>query len=120
MELCCKTYWCPCFVFGKAHHRLRDPTLTNYSSFNSACVGYCVVLHFGFAWVPQMLQRAEIRAKYNLMGSGLGDCCRAYWCSWRELLQEEKELIHLTQPQQPPPPQQGYQNVESMSYAPKQ
>lgn len=120
-SVCCEAYWCPCFLFGKIHHRVRNQSMTNYSSFNVACLGYCVALHFGFAWVPQMLQRGEIRAKYNLKGSSCGDCCRSYWCSWRELLQEEKEMRLRTQGQQPlQPPQQGYQTVnEGMAYVPK-
>lgn len=28
---CC----CPCFVYGKTQHRLRDPTLQNYESMNT-------------------------------------------------------------------------------------
>jgi hypothetical protein len=72
-----------------------------------------------------MLQRGELRAKYNLQGSTLGDCCRPFWCGCRELLQEEKELALLTETQRPPPQQQqqqqGYQKVESgMNYAPQQ
>jgi len=97
--------------------------MKEYNSFNLACLGYYAALHFGFAWVPQMMQRGELRAKYNLKGSSCGDCCRSYWCSWRELFQEEKELRLLTQGQQQPlqTPQMGYQNVpEGMAYVPKQ
>jgi hypothetical protein len=83
------------------------------------CLAYIVALHFGIAWIPQTMQRGEIRAKFNLKGSGFGDCCRSYWCPWHTLLQEEKELRHLTGLQQPFPQQQGYQSVtETMHYVP--
>jgi hypothetical protein len=70
------------------------------------------------------MQRGEIRAKFNLKGSGFGDCCRSYWCPWHTLMQEEKELrllagLQQPLPLQPVPMQQGYQSVtETMHYAP--
>jgi hypothetical protein len=30
----CMAYWCPCVLFGKTHHRLEDPSMITYSTFN--------------------------------------------------------------------------------------
>lgn len=37
-------------------------------------------------------QRDEIRYRYNLKGSGLGDCCRHTYCWQCSLCQEEMEV----------------------------
>jgi len=117
-ELCCMAYWCPCVVFGKNVHRLKEPSLATYSPVNLHCVGWCGLTYCGFFWVLQMLQRSDVRAKYNLAGSGLGDCCRPYCCPCCELMQEEKELILRTNSAS----QQaaGYQKPEGgMNYTPQ-
>jgi hypothetical protein len=62
-----------------------------------------------------MLQRSEVRGKYNLEGSGLGDCCRPYCCPCCELMQEEKELLLRTNSSAQPA--HGYQKNEGgMTY----
>lgn len=39
-----------------------------------------------------MRQRNEIRYRYNLKGSGVGDFCRHMWCAQCSLCQEELEV----------------------------
>lgn len=36
-DLCCVTWWCPCFTFGKTHHRLRaGNNMERYETCNSS------------------------------------------------------------------------------------
>jgi PLAC8 family len=64
-----------------------------------------------------MLQRSEVRAKYNLAGSGLGDCARAYCCACCEIIQEDKELALRAKSS---PQAAGYQKPEGgMTYTPQ-
>lgn len=58
-----------------------------------------------------MNQRAEIRGRYNLEGSGCGDYCRALCCSCCSLVQEEREIIDRAKKAN-----QGYQAPGGMVY----
>ncbi|KAI9674221.1 MAG: hypothetical protein M1817_002039 [Caeruleum heppii] len=97
MDVCCMAYWCPCFLFGKTQQRLKDPNLETYESFNGNCVGWCALGYCGFQWVLQMAKRQDMRAQFNLDGSGAGDCFRSYCCPCCGLVQEEKESVFRTQ-----------------------
>ena len=46
---------------------------------------------FGLHWIPEAMQRHEIRKKYNLQGSFLGDLARSCCCALCELTQSAKE-----------------------------
>lgn len=39
-----------------------------------------------------MMQRGDVRNKYNIDGSGSGDCCSACFCPLCSLVQHEKEV----------------------------
>lgn len=41
-----------------------------------------------------MMQRSDIRAKYNLEGTMMEDCVRSFFCSCCSLVQMEKETAH--------------------------
>lgn len=39
-----------------------------------------------------MFQRGNTRARYNIKGGGLGDCCTAFCCLPCDLTQESREI----------------------------
>jgi len=82
----------PCITFGKTHHRTRkSPTLEGYSAINTSCLLFCGASCFGLHWIPEAMQRADIRHKYNLQGSFVGDIIRSFCCPCCELMQTAKE-----------------------------
>ena len=48
---------------------------------------------FGLAGCLQWFNRSDLRAQYNLQGSGCGDCLRSVCCPCCALIQEEKEVL---------------------------
>ena len=40
----------------------------------------------------QIRQREEMRERYGIRGSGVGDCCVAAWCRPCALTQEHREI----------------------------
>ena len=64
-----------------------------------------------------MSDRAEMRRKYGLKGSGFDDFIRACCCGGVILLQHEKEAIMLTKAEAQPPNTLGYQSQPGMSYS---
>ncbi|KAK6362274.1 hypothetical protein TWF730_005970 [Orbilia blumenaviensis] len=113
---CCMTFWCPCITYGKIQHRLRNNDMSNYSNCNGHCWGFCGLMCLcGVQWVMGMMQRGEIRQRYNVEGSGFGDCCRHFWCECCVLIQEDRET-EARKALLVPANQTGYQQTEGMSY----
>ncbi|KAF4472303.1 plac8 family [Fusarium albosuccineum] len=53
-----------------------------------------------------MMKRGEIRERFGIQGSGMGDCCVSYWCLCCALIQQDNEVkARLSQG----PITQGYQ-----------
>ncbi|KAK3936579.1 PLAC8 family-domain-containing protein [Diplogelasinospora grovesii] len=94
-EVCCMACWCPCIVFGRTYHRLRiDGDLEGYEKVNDSCLLWFLCSWFGCEWVPQAMQRADIRRKYKLRGNACEDFCCACCCPCCDLVQQEKEAIY--------------------------
>ncbi|KAK6534944.1 hypothetical protein TWF281_006244 [Arthrobotrys megalospora] len=116
MGKCCMTCWCPCITYGKIQHRLRNNDMSNYKSCNGHCWGFCGLMCLcGVQWVMGMMQRGEIRQRYNLEGSGIGDCCRHFWCECCVLIQEDRET-ETRKALLVPANQAGYQQSAGMAY----
>ncbi|KAF3769742.1 hypothetical protein M406DRAFT_320048 [Cryphonectria parasitica EP155] len=93
--LCFKTCCCPCLTFGKTHHRLKSgANMQNYERCNTSCLLYCGAGCFGVHWIPIMMQRSEVRDKYNLDGNSVEDLCSACCCPLCDLVQQEKEAAY--------------------------
>ncbi|KAK6521808.1 hypothetical protein TWF506_002012 [Arthrobotrys conoides] len=112
---CCMTFWCPCITYGKIQHRLRNNDMSGHSNCNGHCWGFCALGICGVQWVMSMMQRGEIRQRYNLEGSGCGDCCRHFWCECCVLIQEDRET-ETRKALLVPSNQAGYQQSAGMSY----
>ncbi|KAF3914056.1 hypothetical protein AA313_de0202006 [Arthrobotrys entomopaga] len=116
MGKCCLTCWCPCITYGRIQHRLRSNDMSSYSSCNGHCWGFCGLMCLcGVQWVLGLMQRGEIRHRYNLEGSGIGDCCRHFWCGCCTLIQEDRET-ETRKALLVPANQVGYQQQAGMSY----
>jgi len=73
----------------------------------------------GLHWIPQSLQRSDIRKKYGLEGSCLTDIALSCCCALCSLVQEEKETTLIEDQKMKGVGEQYHQNGETMSYAAK-
>ncbi|KAH8846535.1 hypothetical protein MCOR27_005897 [Pyricularia oryzae] len=93
--LCLQGCLIPCVVFGKTHHRTRkNARMEGYQPVNTTCLLLCGLGCVGLSWIPMSMQRADIRRKYGLRGSCLGDIALACCCGCCAILQEERESAH--------------------------
>ncbi|KAI1482351.1 PLAC8-domain-containing protein [Daldinia eschscholtzii] len=90
----CLLAWClPCLLLGQTSERIRDPSLQTSDMMNSDCMIHGLINTFtGCGWIYAMLKRTEIRERYNIEGSGCGDCCTSYWCPCCALIQQDNEV----------------------------
>ncbi|KAK4047665.1 hypothetical protein OIO90_006094 [Microbotryomycetes sp. JL221] len=51
----------------------------------------------GLAWILDLIQRGEIRKRYNIQGSGGGDCLTSCCCLPCSIGQQSRELAHEEQ-----------------------
>ncbi|KAK1754208.1 PLAC8 family-domain-containing protein [Echria macrotheca] len=93
IETCLMTWCIPCVTFGKTHHRLRkNGNMEGYEPINTTCLLFCGSGCVGLHWIPMSMQRAEIRARYNLQGSCIVDIATACCCGICDLVQQDKEV----------------------------
>ncbi|KAJ6264989.1 hypothetical protein Dda_1144 [Drechslerella dactyloides] len=116
MGKCCMTCWCPCITYSKIQHRLRHNDMTGYSNCNGPCWGFCALGMCGLQWVMSMMQRGEVRHKYNLVGSGCGDCMRHCCCECCTLIQEDRETETRNSQLVVPAISTGYNSQPAMKY----
>ncbi|RDA88902.1 hypothetical protein CP532_5434 [Ophiocordyceps camponoti-leonardi (nom. inval.)] len=92
-ESCLLAFCLPCILFGRTATRMRDPTMQSHSELNGDCIVFGLLHYFtGFAWVYNMVQRAEIRHKYGVRGNCCDDYCASYWCLCCAIIQQDKEV----------------------------
>ncbi|KAH9904107.1 PLAC8-domain-containing protein [Xylariomycetidae sp. FL2044] len=110
----CLLGWClPCILVGQTAERIRDPSLQNADMMNSDCLIHGAITCFtGCGWIYAMMKRGEIRERYDIEGSGCGDCCTSYWCPCCDVIQQDNEVKMRQQAGQPTT--QGYQSQPSM------
>ncbi|RFU25880.1 hypothetical protein B7463_g10459, partial [Scytalidium lignicola] len=95
IDTCFITCCCPCVTFGKTHHRLRkDPNLVGYSPINASCIGWFASNYFCLGWLPMVLQRHDIKERFNLDGDFPVDCLKACCCGCCDLIQQDKEAAY--------------------------
>jgi len=86
------TYCVPCVTFGKTHHRTRkNGNMEGYEPINTSCLLFWASMCFCLHWIPESMQRMDIRHKYNLEGSCITDIAAACCCALCDLVQQEKE-----------------------------
>jgi len=117
IDLCLLTYCCPCVTFGKTHHRYRkNGNMEGYEPINTSCLLFIASACVGLHWIPEAMQRADIRRKYNLKGDCITDILRACCCALCDLTQQEKES-ELREKEQGS--QQYSQAGNTMTYVPE-
>jgi Cys-rich protein (TIGR01571 family) len=80
-------------VVGRTASRLRDPSDLSPEAFNGDCAIHGVLtLFFGSGWIYSMIKRGDIRERFNIPGSGFGDCCAAFWCQCCQVIQSDNEV----------------------------
>jgi len=116
IDLCLMTWCLPCVTFGKTHHRIhKNGNLEGYEPVNTSCLLLCGSAFVGLSCIPLAMQRAEVRNKYNLQGSCLGDIALTLCCGCCSLVQQEKEAAHR-EPLIAGGNKQQYQASEGMVY----
>jgi len=93
ISTCLMTYCCSCVVFGKTHHRLhKDPHMKGYEPINTSCLLFLASAYLCLHWIPESMQRSEIRKKYHLKGSCMTDIAIACCCALCDIVQQDKEV----------------------------
>ncbi|KAH7093630.1 PLAC8 family-domain-containing protein [Paraphoma chrysanthemicola] len=113
---CCLSWWCPCIVYGRTHHRVKNNgDMNGYSACNLACAGFCGLACLGISFVMPMLSRGDMRAKYHLKGNGCTDCLCACCCTPCDVTQQDKESAFREEQNRPLLNQPGKEGA--MQYA---
>ncbi|TVY75588.1 Plant cadmium resistance-like protein [Lachnellula suecica] len=114
-----KGCFCPCVVVGRNHHRIARGTDAGYDTCNGWCMGWTALACFGgCGWILQMIDRGDMRDKYDLEGSGCGACCTSFWCGCCEAIQTSKQLDYEQVSQNPGVPA-GYVAQDKMNAMPQ-
>lgn len=87
-ETCLCTYFCHCFQYAKISSKF------NKSNYWPNCLIYSAVHAFLPPCFPIFMGkfREDIRLKYRIPGSFLGDCCTHLWCPCCAMIQETNEI----------------------------
>lgn len=80
------------------------------------CLMFLGFTCFGLPWIPIILQRADIRKKYNLQGTFITDVFTACCCGCCSLVQQDKEVEYREGLLGRAGNDAGYQATEEMSY----
>jgi len=92
IDKCLLTYCLPCVTFGRIHHRTRkNANMEGYEPVNTSCLLFMGAACFGLHWIPESMQRMDIRKKYHLKGNCLTDIAVACCCALCDLTQQDKE-----------------------------
>jgi len=120
IDTCLITCCCPCVTFGKTHHRLRkDPNLVGYSPVNVSCLGFWASTYCCLHIIPQLLQKHDIKEKFNLDGDFATDCLKSWCCACCDIIQQDKEAEYqLANAQMPLQQQPGLKEGMSMQQSP--
>ncbi|KAI5838475.1 PLAC8 family-domain-containing protein [Morchella snyderi] len=113
LSTCLLGFCLPCVLYSRTLERIRTSpsTLKNWSCINLSCLFW-----FCTCGSASTRQRNEIRYRYNLQGSGVGDCCRHLCCSSCTLIQEDIEVRDRERERS----QMGaYAAPQQMSYVPQ-
>ncbi|KAF2621944.1 hypothetical protein BU25DRAFT_378627 [Macroventuria anomochaeta] len=114
----CLSWWCPCILYGRTRHRMRtNGDMSKYSCCNTSCATFTGMACVGLSWILPLINRGDMRAKYNLTGNGCKDCLCACCCAPCDLMQQDKEVQHREEQGKPLLNQPG--RADSMKYAPQ-
>jgi Cys-rich protein (TIGR01571 family) len=89
MDTCLLACFCPCLVYAQNKSKLEGFDSTCISCILFTCVNGC----FGLCGC---MQRGTIRARYNIEGDDLVDCCAHVCCHSCAFTQEKRELEKMS------------------------
>ncbi|KAK6532606.1 hypothetical protein TWF281_006788 [Arthrobotrys megalospora] len=117
VDTCLITCCCPCITFSKTHHRLRkDPNLAGFSPVNTTCLGFWLSGCICLPWLFQLIQKGEVRERYNIQGDFPIDALKACCCLCCDLIQNDKEVAHQIAQGNIPAVTQEVKPAEGMTY----
>jgi len=99
IKTCCLASWCPCLAHARNRRRLAhlqttgrpDPDRDGLCGPDGWLYGF-VEVACDMGWILQIGTRGDIRARYNIRGSGGGDCMAAFCCQPCDLVQGSREI----------------------------
>lgn len=83
---CIVSFIFPCVQYGQ-----NRALLTNGSCVGD-CICYALLAPFALSWCLGCSERAQVRAKYNIIGGQCDDCCAHFFCTPCALAQEYREM----------------------------
>ncbi|KAH7383768.1 PLAC8 family-domain-containing protein [Pyrenochaeta sp. MPI-SDFR-AT-0127] len=120
---CCLSWWCPCIVYGRTRHRTTNHgNMNGYSCCNYNCAAFCGLSCIGLHFILPMINRGDIRAKYQLKGNACTDCLCACCCGPCDVTQQDKETLYREQQRQPiftQPEKAGMMNYQPQQQQPQ-
>ena len=92
-DTCCISFLIPCWQFGINSQELGLGTFCDSTSVVPNTLLYCMCIPFlGMAHTLATVQRSEVRDKYGISGSLLGDFCASLFCLPCTLSQVSREI----------------------------
>ncbi|KAL4756339.1 PLAC8 family protein [Aspergillus foveolatus] len=104
----------PCLLFGKTQSRLKNTDAGDYSYLNRDCLCYAL-LSCGCQGCLLAQRRYSMRERFDIVGSGYGDCLASCFCHCCVLIQMEREMVQSILIEAG-----GYQSFSGMAYQQQQ
>ncbi|KAL7412707.1 PLAC8 family-domain-containing protein [Mrakia frigida] len=99
LGLCCMSTWCACIVFQRNKDRYEHLQATNLplpkgsDPFGEDFAIYAMIdVCCGAGWILQITGRSDVRRRYAIESSELGDCAASFCCGPCSLTQVSREL----------------------------
>ncbi|CAA7268707.1 unnamed protein product [Cyclocybe aegerita] len=99
ISTCCLACWCPCLAHAQNRRRLDHLNATGMPDPNrdrivagDSLVYAIIEVACDMGWILQIATRNNIRQRYNIRGSAMGDCCAPFCCQACDLVQGSREL----------------------------
>ncbi|QIX01083.1 hypothetical protein AMS68_006600 [Peltaster fructicola] len=89
---CLGSWFCPCFMLGRASSRQHAFPAEETGSCNGSCGIFCLASVVGLACIPVCMKRSEIRSAHRIKGSSCGDFMASWCCMPCSIAQMNSEL----------------------------
>ncbi|KAF4636523.1 hypothetical protein G7Y89_g1554 [Cudoniella acicularis] len=92
---CLKAWFCTCFLIGQNHQRIKGNVSDDPGCCSGWCWGYCCLGYCSLCFILPMIDRGDMRRKYDLQGGSCGACLVSACCVPCEATQTKKELDYI-------------------------